>query len=172
MIQETRSLRMKPNAFVIFNFENGNAQLKFKCLPDSIDEIENIIFANNNRSKISKCKKFLYFILKEKKRNYNKFRLQEKSEQAINKWLCPLHRNQTSNGEMIPNHYGIDYFFSSSDNQFQRKIDLSRFRFRLKNLKGRKLDPSKYNLEQLSNLLVSPNHCRCKSAHWLHNVEY
>ena len=137
-----------PNAFVIFNWEDGNTQVKFKCLPDSLDEIENIMYANMTGRK--SCKKFLRFIIEAKQRELKEKKSQEKAEQLVNSFLCS---NSTRN---IPHHYGL----AAVNSGHGRQIDMFSYLHRLRTLSGSWVT-------QLSrSATVYPHFCSCKSVHW------
>ena len=164
--QKSDILELKPNAFTILSPEGGNVQIKFKCLPDTLDEIDKIIFADPSESNIEKCKEILRFFIQTATYAYEKTKSREKSEQAVNNWLCPRPRSQ-----IIPDHYNfID--FSRVDKNYSvaktsRTVYLGNYQFRLRDIYGKLLDwRSKYNFEHGRTISVYPYFCICQSAHW------
>ena len=164
--QKTDMLELEPNAFTILSMEDGNAQIKFKCLPDTLDEIDKIIFADPLESKIEKCKEILRFFIKTSTYAYEKTKSREKSEQAVNNWLCPRPRSQ-----IIPDHYNFIDFSRVGKNfsvvQTSRDVNLGHYPFRLRDIYGKLLNwRSKYNYEHGRTISVHPHFCICQSAHW------
>ena len=164
--QKNDMLQLDRNAFTILSMEGGNAQIKFKCLPDTIDEIDKIIFADSSESKVEKCKEILRFLIKTSTYAYEKSKSREKSEQAVNNWLCPRPRSQ-----IIPDHYNFIDFSRVGKNfsvaQTSRDVYLGHYQFRLRDIYGKLVDlRSKYYYEHGRTISVYPYFCICQSAHW------